>query len=145
MLDLTANTYTLNFGADVDSTFVNTYNLNVPYNADKILRNGYKGDNTRDGLVTLDGTLATPDFSEAVSLSISPNPSAGILRLGLPISIEAADVKIFSIDGKVVFSETTSLTENTNQQFDLRNLKTGLYLVNVSDGKHNYTGKWIKQ
>ncbi|OAB81693.1 T9SS type A sorting domain-containing protein [Cochleicola gelatinilyticus] len=145
MLDLTANTYTLNFGADVDSTFVNTYNLNVPYNADKILRNGYKGNNTRDGLVTLDVTLATPDFSEAISLSISPNPSEGILRLELPISIEAADVKIFSIDGKVVFSETTSLTENTNRQFDLRNLKSGLYLVNVSDGKNNYTGKWIKQ
>lgn len=145
MLDLTANSYTLNFGAGVDSTFVNTYNLNVPYNADKILRNGYKGSNMRDGLVEAEEILAVPGFSETVSLSISPNPSQGMLRLQLPVSLEGAAVKVFSIDGKVVFSETASLTENTALEFDLRSLKSGLYLIHVSDGDRKYTGKWIKQ
>src|SRR5690606_31540052 len=31
MMDLTANSYTLNFGAEVDSMYVNSYNLNVPF------------------------------------------------------------------------------------------------------------------
>ncbi len=141
LLDLTANSYTLTFGSGVDSTFVNTYNLNVPYNPEMIKRNGYKGDNTRDGFVELEQVAGTSDFTLA-PISIFPNPSDGILSFKIPQAIQNAKVKIYSIDGKIVFSEETNL-ETTNS-YNLKHLNSGLYFVTVSDGKKTFTAKWVK-
>lgn len=142
LLDLTANSYTLNFGAGIDSTFVNVYNLNVPYNPDTIKRNGYKGDNTRDGFVELEETAGITDINTSSLISIFPNPSEGILSFKIPQTIQNAKVNIFSIDGKIVFSEKGNL-ETTNS-YNLKHLNSGLYFVTISDGKKTFTAKWLK-
>ncbi|MCG2418403.1 T9SS type A sorting domain-containing protein [Aequorivita sp. F47161] len=142
LLDLTANSYTLNFGAGVDSTFVNVYNLNVPYNPNTIVRNGYKGNNTRDGFVELGPIAGVSDLSAETTISIFPNPSEGILTFKIPQSILNAKVKIYSIDGKVVFSEEKNL--ETTSSYNLKHLKGGLYFVSISDGKNTFTAKWVK-
>jgi len=144
MMDLTANSYTLTFGASVDSTFVNTYNLNVPYDPNKIIRNGYKGSNSRDGLVK-DEILGITDFNKNLAIEINPNPSDGTLTIKLPAEIENVSVSIFSIDGKAVFSEKKTNVKDNSLNYNLKQLKSGLYLVNISDGKNTYTGKWIKK
>src|SRR5699024_7917730 len=59
-----------------DSTFVNVYDLNVPYDESRILSNGYKGDNTRAGLITKEEVVSTPKFSE-LKIELYPNPSDG--------------------------------------------------------------------
>src|SRR5690606_23132467 len=109
MLDLTANSYTLTFGAGIDSTFVNVYNLNVPYNPDNIKRNGYKGDNTRDGFVEIEEIMSVTDFNTGSIIKIFPNPSEGILSFKISETIQNAKMKIYSTDGKVVFSEERNL------------------------------------
>tara|TARA_R110002124_G_scaffold287349_1_gene473559 strand:- start:10107 stop:11864 length:1758 start_codon:yes stop_codon:yes gene_type:complete len=143
MMDLTSNSYTLTFGAGVDSTFVNSYNLNVPYNADKIIRNGYKGNNFRDGLVE-EVPLDVNEVLGNVSISISPNPSDGSVTLMLPSAMENASVKIYSIDGKEVFSEETKILQNEGLTYNFRKFSSGLYFINISDGTKTFTGKWIK-
>lgn len=142
LLDLTANSYTLTFGAGIDSTFVNVYNLNVPYNPDFIKRNGYKGDNTRDGFVEIEPPIGVAEFNEASVITIFPNPSEGIVSFKIPKAMQNAKVKIFSIDGKIVFSEEGNL-ETTNS-YNLKKLNSGLYFVSISDGKKTFTAKWIK-
>jgi len=51
-------------------------------------------------------------------------------------------VKIYSIDGKIVFSEKGTL-EITNS-YNLKHLNSGLYFVSISDGKKTLTAKWMK-
>ncbi len=142
LLDLTANSYTLTFGSGVDSTFVNVYNLNVPYNPDSIKRNGYKGDNTRDGFVEIEEIIGVTDYNTGSVIRIFPNPSEGILSFNIPQAIQNAKVKIYSIVGKIVFSEERNL--ETTSSYNLKHLNSGLYFVNISDGKKTFTAKWVK-
>ena len=142
MLDLTANSYTQTFGAGVDSTYVNVYNLNVPYDPSTIKRNGYKGDNTRAGFVEIDPLIGIADFNAAQTISIYPNPSEGMLTFTIPSAMQNAKVKIYSIDGKMVFSEEKNL--ETTSSYNLKHLKCGLYFVSISDGKNTSTAKWVK-
>ena len=142
LLDLTANSYTQTFGSGVDSTFVNVYNLNVPYIPDNIKRNGYKGDNTRDGFVEAEKIIGIAENEAFTTLNIAPNPSSGILSFTIPSAIQNAKVKIYSIDGKLVFSEEGTL--ETTKSYNLKHLNNGLYFINISDGKHTTTAKWIK-
>lgn len=143
MLDLTANSYTQTFGAGVDSTFVSVHNLNVPYNPETIKRNGYKGDNTRAGLVELDPAVGVADFEAEQNINIFPNPSEGMLAFRIPSAIQNAEVKVYSVDGKLVFSEETDL--ETTSSYNLKHLNSGLYFVSISDGKHTSIAKWIKK
>ncbi len=141
-LDLTANSYTQTFGAGVDSTFVQVYNLNVPYNPDSIKRNGYKGNNTRDGYVELDPTASVSDNSASV-ISVYPNPSEGMLSFKIPSAIQNAKVKVYSVDGKVVFSEEGSL--DATSTYNMKHLNSGLYFVSINDGNKIFTAKWVKK
>ncbi len=143
MLDLTANSYTQNFGGGVDSTFVYVYNLNVPYNPDSIKRNGYKGDNTRRGYVTIEGTTGITAMEKPQTIKIFPNPSEGILTLTVPSRIDNAKLKIYSIDGRLVFSKEGQIETATS--YNLKHLNAGLYFVTISNGKLTHTAKWIKK
>lgn len=142
LLDLTANSYTLTFGTGVDSTFVNVYNLNVPYNPNTIVRNGYKGNNTRDGYVELGPIAGVTEMDKNPTINIFPNPSTGILSFKLPQSILNAETNIYSVDGKLVFSKKGNL-ETTNS-FNLKHLKNGLYFISVTEGDKKFVAKWIK-
>ncbi|MBK5213875.1 MAG: T9SS type A sorting domain-containing protein [Flavobacteriaceae bacterium] len=142
MLDLTANSYTLTFGTGVDSTFVNVYNLNVSYNPDTIKRNGYKGDNTRDGFVEIETIIGVNHFNAGSVINIFPNPSEGILTFKIPEAMQNAKVNIYSIDGKLAFYEERNLEPTST--FNLKHLNNGLYFVTISDGKHTSTAKWLK-
>ena len=144
LLDLTANSYTLTFGSGTDMAFVNVYNLDVPYNPETILRNGYKGDNSRDGYVKDEIAIGITENTLLNSININPNPSDGILNISVDTPMEKAVITIYSIDGKKVFSEESSLSENTATSYNLKHLNSGLYLVNISNGKHTSTAKWVK-
>lgn len=142
MLDLTANSYTQTFGAGVDSTFVNVYNMNVPYIPDNIKRNGYKGDNTRDGFVEIEQVIGIGENVFPSPVNIAPNPSSGILAFTMASAMQKAKVKIYSIDGKLVFSEEGNLEKSNS--YNLKHLNNGMYFVTISDGKKTFTAKWVK-
>jgi len=143
MMDLTANSYTQTFGASIDSTFVNTYNLNVPFDRAKILRNGYKGGNSRTGLLD-DNSLGLNYFTKISRIIINPNPSEGNLKINLPREFEKVKVDVFTIDGRKIFSEEKILNA-TEISYDFRKFSSGIYIVKISDGKKSYSAKWVKQ
>ncbi|PKG41602.1 T9SS type A sorting domain-containing protein [Psychroflexus sp. MES1-P1E] len=144
LMDLTANSHSILFGAGVDTFYLNTYNLNVPYDESKILSNGYKGSNTRDGLIA-EEVLNVNQFTNNQTLVIYPNPTKGILNIKLPVSIENAQVNIYSIDGRVILNETINVATDQTLSYDFKQLTNGIYFVSIKDGKTNYLGKWIKE
>lgn len=143
LLDLTANSYTQTFGTGIDSTFVNVYNLNVPYDPDSIKRNGYKGDNSRDGFVELEQTASIAENGLRNTMNIAPNPSSGVLSFTLSHPLSKATVTVYGVDGKVVFSREGTL--DTQSSYNLSHLNNGLYFVAVAEGETKYTGKWVKK
>lgn len=143
LLDLTANSYTQTFGTGVDSTFVNVYNLNVPYDPDSIKRNGYKSDNTRDGFVEIEQTASIAANGLHNTMNIAPNPSSGLLSFTLSHPLSKATVTVYGIDGKVVFSREGTLAKKNS--YNLSHLNNGLYFIAVMEGDTKYTGKWVKK
>lgn len=142
MMDLTANSYTLNFGADVDSVFVNSYNLDIPFDEGKILRNGYKGSNTRDGLIH-DETMSVEDIS-LNSMQIYPNPSHGLLNLKMVKPSENLSLNIFDLKGRSVFADSKQNVSNS-LQYNLETLPSGVYIIHLISDQQKYQFKWIKK
>lgn len=144
LLNLVANSYTQTFGAGVDSAFVNVYNMNIPYDPETILSNGYKGNTKRDGLIIPDEPLSIGDI-ENPQMQIHPNPSAGELVFTIPENIHNATLQLFSLDGKQVYSEKNINISNGNLIRNLNHLNQGLYLITISDNQKTFTGKWVKK
>src|SRR5690606_10076470 len=113
-----------------------------PYNPAMIKRKGYKGDNTRGGFVEIEEFMVVTNIYTGSEIQIFPNPSEVILTFKIPHAVQNAKVQIFSIDGKIVFSEEGNL-ETTNS-YNLKHLNSGLYFVTISDGKKTFTAKWVK-
>lgn len=143
LMDLTVLSYTLNFGADVDSTFVSTYNLEVPFDPNKIIRNGYKGNNTRDGLISDDGGMLIYEVNMNTA-SFYPNPSAGDLNIQLRKNVTQFGILIYDMMGRKVFVDNDS-EPALSRNYKLSHLQAGTYLVQLKiDGKHQ-SFKWIKK
>lgn len=144
MLKLVANSHTTMFGAEPDSTYINVYELHVPYNPDNILRNGYKGDNTRSGLVEKDDVVATSDF-EKFKIEIYPNPSDGKIVISSPTAIRGGTLQIISMNGRLIWVEKDANLREGKNEFDLSHLQTGVYVITVSDGESHFIQKIVIQ
>ncbi|MDC7996081.1 T9SS type A sorting domain-containing protein [Altibacter sp. HG106] len=144
MMDITFNSYTQTFGAGIDSTFVNVYDLNVPYSPDAVLSNGYKGNNRRYGLVGEE----LFDVNEVVwnaEFALSPNPSEGRLALQCNACTETVSVQMVNVEGRLIFSEEVAFQSNPGFEKNLSELSSGIYFVTVSNGTQSKTLKWIKR
>lgn len=143
MMDLSLNSYTLNFGASTDSLFINSYNLNVPYDETKILWNGYKGNNTRDGLLLEEIIMGTQDMTQN-SVSVYPNPSSGILNIQLKEEVYDFKINIFDLKGRNVFSEN-DLSSKSLRTYNLSHLPPGTYVIQLKLDNQRKNLKWIKK
>ncbi len=72
---------------------------------------------------------------------ILPNPADDIITMMLPNAIEIAKISIISLSGQNMFSGSM---ESTNQ-IDISQYPSGLYIVNVVQGGHSFTTKFVKQ
>lgn len=125
-----------------DSTFVNVYDLNVPYDESRILSNGYKGDNTRAGLITKEEVVSTPKFSE-LKIELYPNPSDGKIILSSPVTIASGTIQVIGMDGKLAFIKQHARLEEGKNELDMSFLKSGVYILTVSDGTSYFVRKLI--
>lgn len=123
-----------------DSTYINVYELQVPYNPDKILSNGYKGDNTRSGLIKKDEIISTSDF-EPIKIEVFPNPSDGKIVIKSSEAMQAATIQILSMDGKLIRADKTSGLRQGETELDLRGLNSGIYILTISDGNSHFIQK----
>ncbi|MCS3531843.1 M60 family metallopeptidase [Chryseobacterium sp. JUb7] len=127
-----------------DLSMVNTY-VDFPSNAQKVYAVGYDGQKI---LVYPASTLATEEVVLKDSkLIIYPNPVKNGDRV--TISIKNAKgkytAKIHNLSGQSVFEYNGTIeeiNEKINNQFN--RLLQGMYIISLSNGNENYTGKIIK-
>lgn len=67
----------------------------------------------------------------ASELSIFPNPTNGIFNVRWE-NLNIDEIKVFSYQGKMVYSEEVSKSEN-QKQIDLEGLNSGIYIVRVGE------------
>ncbi|HUH36296.1 MAG TPA: T9SS type A sorting domain-containing protein [Moheibacter sp.] len=143
MMDISMMSYSLFTGA-VDSTFVHAYNLNVPYDPAKIIRNGYKGSNTRDGLIQSEAGMGVMDLS-LTGVQIYPNPSTGELNIQLSEKVKQLEVNVFDLTGRKVFHQKETATIQNTAKYNLEQLPSGTYIIQVKANQKLSAMKWIKK
>jgi len=138
MLDLSTLSYTQ--FTDNDSIFLSAYNLGVPFDKSKILFNGYKGNNLRNGLLKdFNLGISQIDKTENKTLQIYPNPVTNNSIVIFNLS-ESSDVKlsVYNINGQLVsllidknmdigiYQFNWSVTDNSGKKLD-----AGIYLMKL--------------
>ena len=90
----------------------------------------------------------TPDATDIVAGSVTPNPySGGKLSLNFSADEEsvASNVKIYAIDGGVAGEQQTGSVQKGNISIDIteaaKNLATGMYIVEFTAGKNHVIKK----
>ncbi len=139
MMDLVALGYTLNFGQAPDSVYLHAYNLNVPYSPERVLWSTYKGNNTRNGLMT-------PQVSTGV---VAPNPVLKTLR-AFPNPAGEETTLFFSLEEPLHAS--IQLTDSQGREYrhlpaqawlageqqarlPLNGMAAGLYWISIRNGE----------
>ena len=70
------------------------------------------------------------------TFSIFPNPNNGAFTINLNSSSNKdIHVEVFDIRGRSVFNNSYVNTTDFNQEINLSNVQSGMYLVKVSDGE----------
>jgi len=70
------------------------------------------------------------------TFSIFPNPNNGAFNISLNSSSnEDVKVQVYDIRGRSVFNKSYLNTTDFNQEINLKNVQSGMYLVKVSDGE----------
>ena len=87
--------------------------------------------------------LSSTAFLAKSTLSIYPNPASSNLNLQLETPIQNANLKLISVTGQTVL-EVNSIS-GTNFTYEVSYLHSGLYIVQIVDGKDSYTSKFVKQ
>lgn len=146
---ITLNNVVVEYNSDKDPMFFEN-GSNDPLDIDKITGNltykapedwtvGYSGsfgEKNIELVVTNENTTVGLDETEVSQISIYPNPVVEFLHIKGAIVYEQA--KIYDLSGRLLIQ-----TKLTNQAIDVRNLKVGIYLLQL-DGKKSFVTKFTK-
>ncbi len=96
-------------------------------------------DATNFSIVVTDCSVGLNELNDA-SVSIYPNPATDNFTVKSKL---AAKISLIGIDGKNI--ETKTVNNNTEVNFDLTNLNSGVYFLHVSNANGLSTFKVIKK
>ena len=102
---------------------------------------------THGGGVFINTTILT-GVSEAkknnLQISIYPTPipkEENVFTISIGTLLNNTHVEIYDLLGKIIYSE--NIDNTTSKEIQLKNISSGIYLVNVSDGTKLYSQKLI--
>jgi subtilisin-like proprotein convertase family protein len=80
------------------------------------------------------------------NFSLYPNPNNGDFNIQFnSTSSENIELSIYDVRGRQIYLNTYTNNGFFNENIQLNNLQSGIYLVKVKDGKNEITKKFIKQ
>lgn len=89
------------------------------------------------------GSLSVDELSMS-NFSLSPNPNNGSFAIKFESdSVNPINVEVFDIRGRSIFQNLYNATNQFNEQINLNNVQSGLYLVNVTNGQKKITKKIV--
>ncbi|WP_370391201.1 Ig-like domain-containing protein [uncultured Winogradskyella sp.] len=93
--------------------------------------------------------LPGDDVSNAsFSLDIFPNPAQNIVNVRINGAVQATNIQIFDVMGKMVISrqiENTNLSPSLTREININNLLSGIYFVKMNYGDNEIVKKLIVQ
>lgn len=90
-----------------------------------------------DIFVSNDSVTATNPSKRFSEVTIYPNPSSGVLFVKLNEYDSNANIKIYDTSGNIVFNRKNI----NNGLFQVSDLRSGIYFINVNSNRFNYTSK----
>ncbi|PWN70460.1 hypothetical protein C1631_010835 [Chryseobacterium phosphatilyticum] len=128
-----------------DTTLAKTY-VDFPSNAQKVYAVGYNGQKI---LVYPAENLAVNEVDDRNNnFAISPNPLKNGEKMIITIKNPKGNLiaALYDITGKLIISVKGSLNEINNKiNAQAQKLKTGIYIISINDGTHQYQSKIIKE
>ena len=82
-----------------------------------------------------------PCSQNVSNFTVYPNPSNGSMTIAGSNNIEEATIKVFDLNGRIVFSEKRSLFGVT--KMEMTNLRTGIYIMQITTNTTTYKQKII--
>ncbi|WP_179334462.1 endonuclease [Winogradskyella costae] len=124
-----------------DDPITTTINVNVSPVTSLVINNNSSTSNRVmfDNLSWSCGLLSVADYN-LDNLKLHPNPVKNMLTVDLKSDVSTS-IEIFDILGKRVLKHATSKTTELN----LQNLKTGIYIIKITQGNSTVTKKLMKQ
>jgi len=139
--DLIALSYSNNFGSEPDSAYINVYELNTPYEKNKVLWGTYKGSNTRTGCWEEINTSVNKIHVNKNNLEIFPNPASDVLNIFSEKYI-INNITITTLYGKKIFYKC--FYDNTIK-LNIQSFNKGIYIISVVFNKNeNINFKFVK-
>ena len=90
-------------------------------------------------------TMATPideNVTPGFAINLFPNPAADQLNVWVKGFDRNADIKVYDLVGKLVMQQQTN---KTLTQLNISRFPSGIYMLNVNNGKETKAVKFIKQ
>jgi len=134
-LNLVALSYSLNFGTASDSLYLNIYDLEESYQAEKVLWSNFKGNNTRDGLIapnSVVSSLASPAIS-GLKIQAHPTPitQTGFIQIELTKGEFLSGTVYNLVTGQFILNLFEKEFSAGINHVPLPNLPTGVYTLSV--------------
>lgn len=89
-----------------------------------------------------DATVGISDMMNFENFSLSPNPAIDEITLTVPGLKTASDMRIFNIQGQLLYK---TILQETNNIIDVSFLPAGVYILKVENDKMSETGRFIKE
>ena len=133
-MDLVALSYTNSFGANTDSVYINVYETNSAYSAEKVLWGTYKGNNMRTGFVGDNNTSIQQIDIERVNAIAYPNPATESVTIEWQ-NPESSDIiiNISDITGRQLIENQIGEKPagKCTYKANLGSLETGFYIISI--------------
>lgn len=125
------------------SIIINAANLGAGHHEVTLIVTDQLGCPSEDTLIIIvTEPSATNDIANLQTLKIYPNPAAFDLNLEFQNPSGLADIRIYTVNGKQVFSERYYLKPNIS--LNVQELPAGIYLLQVAGERSKYNRKFVK-
>jgi hypothetical protein len=98
-----------------------------------------------DTVTLLVDPCAGIDELENGNISLAPNPTSGMFTISFGKMNGPAAISIFTLDGKLMYTENVQETSGNVKAIDLTNKPSGIYYIQVTNGDSVWTEKLVIQ
>ncbi|MGE0019028.1 MAG: glycosyl hydrolase family 18 protein [Draconibacterium sp.] len=116
------------------------WELSLDTKGEKSLLNVISGTADSMKIIGLSGSLKQP-----LKIKIYPNPANNTLYIESIQAFQNPLIRIFSINGSLLKTNTFVLTQQTITKIDISGLENGIYVCSVADKNGEFTGHFLKK
>lgn len=123
------------------------YASDIPgsYNYDYVVSNGVCPSDTQYVQVLVDECdWLSVEEEEMMKIEVYPNPASDILNINNGSNMEHMTIKMFDMNGRLVYSDDQSLSNTDNTTISIDHLEKGVYTLRVGNQEGQKTFKIVK-